>query len=92
MTELASKRRQKKLIDGRYMTCPRCKKQHDVIQYVPLETIEEFAAETTPCYKCPSCKWIFAPAERLSHDLLLDLTELVSELKSQLAQRENDAN
>jgi hypothetical protein len=47
------------------MICPRCKKQHDILQYVPLRMIEEFAEETTPIYKCPSCRWVFAPAEQL---------------------------
>jgi uncharacterized C2H2 Zn-finger protein len=61
----------RKLIEGRFMRCPRCKRQHDVLQYVPLEIIEEFAAETTPVYKCPKCKWIFAPADELVADLLL---------------------
>lgn len=52
------------------MTCPRCKKTHDILQYVPLKMIEEFASETTPCYKCPSCKWIFAPADQMPQDLV----------------------
>ena len=55
------------------MTCPRCKRQHDILQYQPLETIEEFAHETTPVYKCPKCKWIFAPADALVASLLADL-------------------
>lgn len=70
------------------MTCPRCKTPHDVIQYVPLETIEEFAAETTPCYKCPKCKWIFAPADPLPHKLIFDLQEIVEELRGQLQEKE----
>lgn len=45
------------------MVCPRCKKSHDILEYVPMKMIEEFAADTTPVYKCPSCRWIFAPAE-----------------------------
>lgn len=47
------------------MTCPRCKKDQDILLYVPMRMIEEFALETTPVYKCPSCRWIFAPAESL---------------------------
>jgi hypothetical protein len=27
--------------------------------------IEEFERDTTPVYKCPACKWVFAPAEPL---------------------------
>ena len=44
------------------MRCPRCKQQHDVLRYVPMRMIEEFASETTPIYKCPNCNWIFAPS------------------------------
>jgi len=47
------------------MFCPRCKQRHDILDYVPMMQIEEFADETAPCYKCPSCRWIFAPAEKV---------------------------
>lgn len=43
------------------MTCPRCRGQHDILQYVPMMQIEEFAEDTVPVYKCPTCRWIFAP-------------------------------
>jgi rubredoxin len=59
------KRRKRRLIEGRNMRCPRCKKLHDILKYVPMKQIEEFSEETTPCYKCPSCRWIFAPADPL---------------------------
>jgi len=52
------------------MTCPRCKKASDILKFVPLRMIEEFAAETTPVYKCPECRWIFAPADDLVSALL----------------------
>lgn len=44
------------------MRCPRCKELHDVLRYMPLGLIEEFAAETNPIYKCPGCNWVFSPA------------------------------
>lgn len=44
------------------MRCPRCKQLHDILAYVPMEQVEEFADETNPIYKCPSCRWIFSPA------------------------------
>lgn len=47
------------------MRCPRCKRLHDVLKYTPFKMIQEFEAETTPVYKCPSCLWIFAPAEKI---------------------------
>lgn len=43
------------------MRCPRCKQQHDVLRYTPMRQIEEFTTETTPIYKCPNCRWLFAP-------------------------------
>jgi uncharacterized C2H2 Zn-finger protein len=49
------------IVEGRYMRCPRCKKTHDILRYVPMGQIEEFQTETVPVYKCPSCRWIFAP-------------------------------
>ena len=60
------------------MTCPRCKKGSDILAYVPLRMIEEYSEETTPVYKCPQCRWIFAPAD----DLVLAL------LKEGLRERE----
>lgn len=50
------------LIEGRFMRCPRCKVQHDVLRYVPMQIIEEYADETNPIYKCPACRWVFSPA------------------------------
>lgn len=47
------------------MRCPRCKEQHDILKYVPLRLIEEFMEETTPIYKCPTCRWMFAPVDDL---------------------------
>lgn len=44
------------------MTCPRCKVQRDILEWIPMEQIEEFADETNPIYKCRGCHWIFSPA------------------------------
>ena len=55
------------LIQGRQMTCPRCKVSRDILDFQRLEEIEEFEPDTTPIYKCPKprggCSWVFAPAE-----------------------------
>lgn len=48
------------------MTCPRCGTRHDVLRYIPMGIIEEYAAETNPIYKCPSCRWVFSPALSVS--------------------------
>jgi len=70
-------REKPQLIEGRLMRCPRCKKQHDILQYVRMMEIEEFSHETTPIYKCPSCKWIFAPSDNLIFDVLSQRVNLV---------------
>lgn len=63
MVQAAQERRAspRKLVDGRMIRCPRCKRMHDVLQYTPMRLIEEFAAQTVPIYKCPKCLWLFAP-------------------------------
>ena len=70
-TVSAEKRRPKReplIVDGRYMTCPRCRKQHDVLRFVPMGQVEEFLEDTVPVYKCPSCRWIFAPAQNVREE------------------------
>lgn len=64
-------RQKRRLMNGRMMTCPRCKKPSDILKFVPLRMIEEFADETTPVYKCPECRWIFAPADNFVKQMLL---------------------
>ena len=59
----STKRRDREsLIDGRYMTCPRCREKLDILRFLPMGQIEEFLAETNPIYKCPLCRWVFSPA------------------------------
>lgn len=52
----------RQLIEGRLMICPKCKTRRDILRYIPLAMVDEFVRETTPIYKCPSCRWLFAPA------------------------------
>lgn len=68
VTVTDAKRRQRTpLIQGRQMTCPRCKVSRDILDFQRFEEIEEFSMDTAPIYKCPKsrggCAWIFAPAE-----------------------------
>lgn len=72
-----SARPKRRLIEGRMMRCPRCKQLHDILAYVPLRVIPEFASETTPIYKCPNCRWQFAPCidEEVIREWLLQRTE-----------------
>lgn len=63
-------RKRLRLINGRMMTCPRCKRSSDILKYVPLMMIEEFVEDTTPVYKCPDCRWVFAPAERILSEVV----------------------
>lgn len=66
------------------MFCPRCKREHDVLQYKRLEEIEEFSLETTPVYKCPSCRWLFSPAGEMPHEIYEDLKAKLDEVLSKL--------
>lgn len=68
MTAVADRMRRENslIVDERYMRCPRCRRVHDVLAFVPMGMIEEFRTETAPVYKCPSCHWIFAPVLALS--------------------------
>lgn len=63
------------------MTCPRCKKDHDILQYVRMMTIEEYELETVPIYKCPDCKFMFAPAGEMDHQIY---EKLYSEMQDTL--------
>jgi len=62
---MVTPKRRKPLIVGHRMVCPRCKRPHDILSYLPLQQIEEFADETVPIYKCPDCSWVFAPIPQL---------------------------
>jgi hypothetical protein len=53
------------------MTCPRCREKQDILRYVPMGQVEEFIDETVPVYKCPSCRWIFAPATNVREDFAM---------------------
>ena len=60
-----AKRRQTReplITNGRYMTCPRCREHIDILRFIPMGMVEEFKEDTVPVYKCPQCRWIFAPA------------------------------
>lgn len=63
-------REKKSLLNGRLLTCPRCKKQSDILSFKPLMVIEEYAHETTPVYKAPCCSWIFALSDNLIFEVL----------------------
>lgn len=64
-----TRRRRPSLVDGHKMTCPRCREQQDILAFVPMQQISEFASETNAIYKCPSCRWIFSPIDDIDEDL-----------------------
>jgi len=69
-------KRRQRLIDGRYMTCPRCREKQDVLRFVPMGIIEEFKDETNPIYKCPECRWVFSPSLTIAEwRMMLDSEE-----------------
>lgn len=59
----ASQRAKKPFIRGHEMICPRCKRYHDILAYIAMKQIEVYEDDTAPVYKCPSCRWVFAPSE-----------------------------
>jgi transposase len=62
------------------MTCPRCKKSCDILQYKCLEQIQEYIHETVPVYKCPNCKWMFSIAGDMPHDIYQNLQDQINTL------------
>ena len=58
------------------MCCPRCEHVFDILQFVPLKEIKEYAHDTTPVYKCPSrlggCGFIFAPSDNTHERAWMD--------------------
>lgn len=62
MAVAADAKRRERLINGRHMTCPRCREKQDILRFIPMGMIEEFQDETNPIYKCPLCRWVFSPA------------------------------
>lgn len=56
------RRNREPLIEGTKMRCPRCKQLNNILSYIPMMEIEEFATETNPIYKCGNCRWMFSPA------------------------------
>lgn len=62
MAVASDAKREGRLCDGRYMTCPRCRAKQDILAFIPMATIEEFQDELNPIYKCKLCRWIFSPS------------------------------
>lgn len=62
MAVASDAKRRNRLIEGRFMQCPRCRVKNDVLRFVPMGIVEEFALETNPIYKCPECRWVFSPS------------------------------
>lgn len=62
MAVASDAKREGRLVDGRHMTCPRCRETQDILAFIPMAIIEEFRSELNPIYKCKLCHWIFSPA------------------------------
>lgn len=48
------------LFHGRYLTCPACQKEQDILTYVPLRIVEQYAHELVPPLRCSACNHVFA--------------------------------
>lgn len=77
----------KSLIQGHKMLCPRCKVEHSVERYNKLKEIEEYQHETTPIYKCPACKWIFALSVTIPQDVYMKLFERFSQAEERVPEK-----
>lgn len=49
------------LLQGTKIQCPRCEGTHDVLAYIPLQMQPMHEDECAQIYKCPACRWLFAP-------------------------------
>jgi hypothetical protein len=60
------------------MTCPRCKRSRNILDFQRFGEIEEFAHDTAPIYRCPKarggCNWLFAPADHTVLATVMDPT------------------
>lgn len=52
--------RLKPLIDGHQATCPRCRKEMDLLEIEILPEIAAYSDETVPILRCPACHWTWA--------------------------------
>lgn len=55
-----SEKKPNSLLNGRFLKCPRCEQESDLLAFIPLAEIPKYAAFTQPIHKCPKCKWVFA--------------------------------
>jgi uncharacterized C2H2 Zn-finger protein len=55
-----SEKKTNSLLNGRFLKCPRCETEKDILSYVPLAEIDKYATETQQILKCRDCSWVFA--------------------------------
>ena len=79
------------LLNGRFLLCPRCKKEHSVESYERLREAEEFKHETVPIYKCETCKWIFALAVYLPQAAYRDVSGFLPRSNEILAETDSSS-
>lgn len=51
----------KQIVTQNGMTCPRCEKSQDLLAFIRLAQANEDKYLTAPIYKCPECRFVFAP-------------------------------
>lgn len=49
------------LVNKKGMVCPRCEERQDILAYKRLQQYPNYYDQTAPLYKCPKCRFVFAP-------------------------------
>lgn len=53
------------------MICPRCQERSNLLNFTKLNQVNSEHYNTVPIYKCPSCRYVFAP--------LPDITDFIND-------------
>lgn len=43
------------------MICPRCEERNNLLKFTKLNQVNARDYNTVPIYKCPECRYVFAP-------------------------------
>ena len=60
------------LVDSDGMLCPRCEVRQDILMFKRLQHSEAYADVTECVYKCPQCRFVFAPISGVVYNYFSD--------------------
>lgn len=52
------------LMLGRYLTCPGCEQQQDILDFIPFDYSEKYADQVVAVHRCRRCGHVFALADQ----------------------------